>query len=120
MFERAYALRSFKWLEGEATDANITAAVAEFDRPDAAASIACMSCTDSHLNILIEYWRSDGDSQQDTPRSVDASPAVGKPRRARSSQDDDARAAAGVEPESVTLPLEPTEVVPRDGSGNAA
>ena len=120
MFERAYALRSFEYGHGDDIQACINDAVAEHDIEGAAASVACMSSDGRNLFILIEYWRNGGDSQQDTKGAVDAAPAVRKPRRQRTVENDDTRAAAGVEPESVTLPLEPTEVVPRDGSGNAA
>lgn len=104
MFERAYVLRAFDMESG--INEQINAAVAEFDHERAAASIACMTAAGSELLILIEYWRHDGDSEQDTEGAVERPAKVGKSRRARASADVNSSAAPRVEPESVELPLE--------------
>lgn len=56
-FGREYVLRSFKWIAREEMTAQINAAIAEYDHPRAAASIACMSNDADELHILIEQWR---------------------------------------------------------------
>lgn len=106
MFERQYMLVSIRWTDREHMTEMLNDVVAANDSERAAASIACMSAGGDHMHFLIEKWRDVGDRQQDPAGAVDATAAVRKPRRKRSSQNHDTRTASGVEPESVTLPLE--------------
>lgn len=106
MFERSYVLRSFSLDHGVFLTRDINAAVAECDDERAPASVACMTSDGNRLHILIEKWRDVGDRQQDPAGAVDATAAVRKPRRKSKAENNDTRAASGVEPEGVTLPLE--------------
>lgn len=100
-FEREYVLVSIDWADRCEMTKAINAAVASHDHERAAADIACMETDSGQLHILIEKWRDVGDSKQDTTGTVDRTPAPRKSRRARSSEDDNARAAAAVEQTSL-------------------
>ena len=102
MFSRHYALRSFS-LGSYDVDSLINATIAEFDRPDACASVAAMSSTNEDVHILIEYWKSsedtsNGDAVETPTRTVEPAATGGQRRRRAASAHDHGRAAARVEP----------------------
>jgi hypothetical protein len=100
-FEREYALESFKWGPRGEMSAAINAVLAEHDHDRASASIACMSNDRDQLHILIEHWREDGDTEQDTTGSMDVAAKTRKPRRAPKKTNHDTGTTAGMEPEGV-------------------
>lgn len=88
-FERSYTFCTFLWQIADLT-AGINDAVAKYDHPDAAASVACMSVDERGVHILIEYWRfiDNGHRKQTPEGSMDSGTEARKSRRPRAKADD--------------------------------
>lgn len=100
MFERAYTIYSIDWADREEMDVEINTAVNLYDKPNAAASIACMTSDRAQIHVLIEYWRHTDDVESSDTRTPDASPALRSSRRPRARTKADTGATADDRPTS--------------------